>query len=106
MGTAAENSAWLTHKVSEAGLTEELYAAAVAVLLAGAPWNVRFSRAYEHAHNVRRLTGAQIARFARAYADVTEDQPMTMGAFWVIWSAGGCSPDILGTYHRIGPWAA
>lgn len=73
-------------------------------------WMQRWCDGYAYAHNVLRLvnrTGpsADCARFAHAYADITEDQEMAPEAFAEHWKDGDVEPDSLGTYHRIGPWA-
>lgn len=72
-------------------------------------WMQRWCEGYSYGHNVLRLTNrtgpsAECGRFARAYADITEDQEMEFSAFAEHWKAKEVEPDSLGTYHRAGPW--
>lgn len=102
---AEERRAWLNAKLEERGMTHAVYMDTVALFrVAEATWSERYWMAYQYAHNVRRVQSWEIARFARAYADVTDDNPMSMHRVWVLWESRSLAPDGMGTYHQIGPW--
>lgn len=77
-------------------------------------WMSRWCQAYSYGHNTLRLVNregpsAECSRFARAYADITEDiteddLEYTLDAFSLHWKAREVEPDEIGTYHRAGPW--